>query len=120
MKNVLTKTQISKEIDKFLRRKEIDKFLRRKDEWRNDRNFRHGFYATVITGYPTWTGVNELTSADMFSDRMMALSMNYSIAEINANATGNWIQFILTQTDDYSTNIDGDLIARICDMYEEV
>ena len=110
MKKVLTQTQISEKIDEFLR-------LKRK--YYHYEKFRHGFYAIILTGDPTWTGINNQTS-DMFSDRMMTLSMNYSIAEINANAMGNWIQFILTQTDDYSTNIDGDLVARICDMYEEV
>ena len=110
MKKVLTKTQISEKIDEFLR-------LKRK--YYHYEKFRHGFYAIILTGDPNWTGINKRTS-HMFSDRMMTLSINYSIAEINSSAIGNLIQFILTQTDDYSTNIDGDFVARICDMYEEV
>ena len=107
MKNVLTKTQISKEIDEF---------LRLKDEWLDDGKFQYQFSVNIWTDDPTWDGIFNPTS-DLFTERIMTLSMNHSIAEINFNVMGNWIQLIMIKTDDYSTNIDGDLVARICDMY---
>lgn len=110
MKKILSKTQISEKIDEFIR-------LRK--EYYNNEKYRHQFSVLILTGDPTWTGITNPTT-DLFTERMMSLSMNYSIAEINVNAIGNWIQFIMSKSDDYSTNIDGDLVGRICAMYEEV